>query len=100
MEEGACLEPGSVVPPGRRVPAATIWGGNPCKYIKDVDNWEVRPSTPCAICGSLGGLPRYHPCECCLFQNVSSLKTEDVGSLVETTRILHLLQPVLGVLGA
>lgn len=31
------IAPGTVVPPGRLIPAGTLWAGNPCEYIKDLD---------------------------------------------------------------
>ena len=34
------LAPGSVVPPGRLIPAKQLWGGNPVEYIKDLDIGE------------------------------------------------------------
>ena len=35
------LLPGSVVPPGRLIPAKQLWGGNPVEYIKDLDLGEI-----------------------------------------------------------
>ena len=35
------MAPGSVVPPGRLIPAKQLWGGNPVEYIKDLDIGEV-----------------------------------------------------------
>jgi carbonic anhydrase/acetyltransferase-like protein (isoleucine patch superfamily) len=38
IEKGAIVEPNSVVPPGRVVPAMQLWGGNPIKYIRNVQD--------------------------------------------------------------
>jgi carbonic anhydrase/acetyltransferase-like protein (isoleucine patch superfamily) len=32
---------GSVVPPGRLIPAKQLWGGNPVSFIKDLNIGEV-----------------------------------------------------------
>lgn len=37
VEAKATVLPGSVVPPGRRVPAGQIWGGNPVEYVGEND---------------------------------------------------------------
>lgn len=34
------MTPGSVVPPGRLIPAKQLWGGNPVSFIKDLDVGE------------------------------------------------------------
>lgn len=36
------IAPGSVVPPGRVVPGRQVWGGNPIKYIRDVEDTDVQ----------------------------------------------------------
>lgn len=36
VERGAVLLPGSVVAPGATIPAYTVWGGSPAKYLRDV----------------------------------------------------------------
>lgn len=36
--DGAILDPNSVVPPGRVIPSGQHWGGNPIKYIRDVED--------------------------------------------------------------
>lgn len=33
--------PGSVVPPGRLIPANQLWQGNPVEYVKDLDIGEL-----------------------------------------------------------
>ena len=37
LEKGCQIAPGSVVPPGRLIPTKQLWGGNPVKFIKDLD---------------------------------------------------------------
>jgi len=37
IEKGAQIAPGSVVPPGRLIPSKQLWGGNPVKFIKDLN---------------------------------------------------------------
>ena len=41
LEKGSQITPGSVVPPGRLIPTKQLWGGNPVKFIKDLDVGEV-----------------------------------------------------------
>lgn len=41
IEKSAQIAPGSVVPPGRLIPTKQLWGGNPVKFIKDLDIGEV-----------------------------------------------------------
>lgn len=41
LEKGSQLLPGSVVPPGRLIPTKQLWGGNPVKFVKDLDVGEV-----------------------------------------------------------
>ena len=41
LEKGCQIAPGSVVPPGRLIPTKQLWGGNPVKFIKDLDLGEV-----------------------------------------------------------
>lgn len=35
------LAPGSVVPPGRLIPAKQLWAGNPVEYVKDLNIGET-----------------------------------------------------------
>ena len=37
----AIVEPGAVVPPGRRIPGRQVWGGNPAAYVRDVREDEM-----------------------------------------------------------
>lgn len=37
MEAGACVGAGSVVPPGRLIPAGEHWAGNPAAYVGSAD---------------------------------------------------------------
>ncbi len=41
VESNAVLEPGSVVHPGRRIPAGQVWTGNPAAYVRDLDKGEL-----------------------------------------------------------
>ena len=34
------IAPGSVVPPGRLIPAGQLWAGNPVEYVKHLDIGE------------------------------------------------------------
>lgn len=36
--DGVIIDPYSVVPPGRMIPNAQHWGGNPIKFIRDVED--------------------------------------------------------------
>ena len=55
LEKGAQLAPGSVVPPGRLIPTKQLWGGNPVKFIKDLDIGEVWANyTKSYVTSSLG----------------------------------------------
>ena len=54
IEKGAQILPGSVVPPGRLIPSKQLWGGNPCKFVKDLDVGEAwanysKSYTECAL---------------------------------------------------
>ena len=40
----AVLAPGSVLPPGRRIPSGQLWAGSPAKYVRDLTKDEVRHS--------------------------------------------------------
>lgn len=40
IEKGAMIAPGTVVPPGRLIPSNTLWAGNPCEFVKDLDIGE------------------------------------------------------------
>ena len=42
ISKGAWLEPQTVVPPGRLIPAGEVWGGNPARYIRDVLPHEAK----------------------------------------------------------
>ena len=37
----AVLAPGSVLPPGRRIPSGQLWGGTPAKFVRDLTKDEV-----------------------------------------------------------
>jgi hypothetical protein len=39
----AVLAPGSVLPPGRRIPSGQLWAGSPAKYVRDLTKDEVGP---------------------------------------------------------
>jgi hypothetical protein len=55
IEKSAQLAPGSVVPPGRLIPAKQLWGGNPVAFIKDLDIGEVWANyTKSYVTSSLG----------------------------------------------
>lgn len=41
LEKSCMLAPGSVVPPGRLIPAKQLWAGNPVEYVKDLNLGEV-----------------------------------------------------------
>ena len=41
MEEYARVGEGSVVHPGRRIPAGQVWEGNPAVYVRDASKEEV-----------------------------------------------------------
>jgi len=34
MEKNSILAPGSVLPPGRRVPTGQLWAGNPARFVR------------------------------------------------------------------
>lgn len=36
--DGVILDPNSVVPPGRIIPDNEHWGGNPIKFIREVED--------------------------------------------------------------
>ena len=36
IERGAHILAGSVVPPGRLIPAGQVWGGNPVAFVRDL----------------------------------------------------------------
>lgn len=42
LENGCIIAPNSVVPPGRVVPSRQMWGGNPIKYIRDVEDRDIQ----------------------------------------------------------
>ena len=37
----AALEAGTVVEPGQLIPSGQLWGGNPARYVRDLDGNEV-----------------------------------------------------------
>jgi carbonic anhydrase/acetyltransferase-like protein (isoleucine patch superfamily) len=41
VEAGAQLAPGAVVHPGRRIPARTLWAGNPAAFVRDLTKSEI-----------------------------------------------------------
>ncbi len=41
VEENAALEAGSVVEPGQLIPSGQLWGGNPARYVRDLDGNEI-----------------------------------------------------------
>lgn len=41
----AVLAPGSVLPPGRRIPSGQLWAGSPAKYVRDLTKDEVNQLT-------------------------------------------------------
>ena len=41
LETGCMIAPGSVVPPGRYIPAKQLWGGNPVEFIRELNVAEV-----------------------------------------------------------
>jgi carbonic anhydrase/acetyltransferase-like protein (isoleucine patch superfamily) len=41
IEKGAIILPNSVIPPGRLIPAAQVWGGNPVQYVRDAKESEI-----------------------------------------------------------
>ena len=49
----AVLAPGSVLPPGRRIPSGQLWAGTPAKFVRDLTKDEVGA---CAVLGWVGGV--------------------------------------------
>ena len=41
IERGAVVLPNSVVPVGRLIPAGQVWGGNPCKFVRELSQKEL-----------------------------------------------------------
>lgn len=41
IEANAALEAGTVVEPGQLIPSGQLWGGNPARYVRDLDGNEV-----------------------------------------------------------
>jgi len=41
LEEYASVGEGSVVHPGRRIPAGQLWAGNPAVYVRDLSKEEI-----------------------------------------------------------
>ncbi len=40
VESGAMVAAGALVTPGKRVPAGQLWGGNPARFMREVDDRE------------------------------------------------------------
>jgi len=40
VEEGAMVAAGAVVPPKKVIPTGQIWGGNPARYMRDMNDKE------------------------------------------------------------
>ena len=41
IEDESVIAPNSVVPPGRLIPSHQLWGGNPARYIRDLNKGEI-----------------------------------------------------------
>lgn len=41
VEKHSKLGPGSVVPPGTRIPSGQLWQGNPVQYVRDLTEDEI-----------------------------------------------------------
>jgi carbonic anhydrase/acetyltransferase-like protein (isoleucine patch superfamily) len=41
LEKHAILEPGAILPAGKRIPSRQVWAGNPAKYVRDATEEEV-----------------------------------------------------------
>ena len=41
VEANAALEAGTVVEPGQLIPNGQLWGGNPARYVRDLDGHEI-----------------------------------------------------------
>ena len=41
VEKNSILAAGTVVPPGRKIPAGQLWAGNPAQYVRDVTEDEM-----------------------------------------------------------
>ena len=41
VETNAILESGTVLPPGRRIPAGELWAGNPARFVRQLTYDEV-----------------------------------------------------------
>jgi carbonic anhydrase/acetyltransferase-like protein (isoleucine patch superfamily) len=46
VEKSAMLEPGTVVAPGRLIPAGQLWGGNPAAFVRALTEAEVDAVQP------------------------------------------------------
>lgn len=73
---GVILDPNSVVPPGRMIPDNQHWGGNPIKFIREVEDRDrhvIRLATEAADSKSLGYKANFLP-----FNNAYLLKENDL----------------------
>ena len=41
VEENAALEAGTRVEAGALIPSGQLWGGNPARYVRDLDGHEI-----------------------------------------------------------
>lgn len=41
VERGAMVAAGALVTPGKKVPAGQLWGGNPARYMRDINDKET-----------------------------------------------------------
>jgi carbonic anhydrase/acetyltransferase-like protein (isoleucine patch superfamily) len=76
VEEHAVLAEGSVVHPGRRIPAGQLWGGNPAVYIRDLTKAELAGAEGAAT--DLSELAKEHAYEF-LPQNTAYAAAEKLG---------------------
>lgn len=61
VETHAILESGSVVPPGRRIPAGELWAGNPARFVRQVTLDEVHSIK--RLAERMRSVAREHACE-------------------------------------
>lgn len=74
--DGVILDPNSVVPPGRIIPPMQHWGGNPIKFIRDVedrDRHTTRVAAECLVHKSEAYIDNFLP-----FNNAYLLKENDL----------------------